>query len=101
MHAIERRVVEVVDRLLLERGELDPIDCLVGFGLLRQVAARQSAHHRLRRTAAIGRDVDDPRAVGSYTKSGFSADLTRLVQLKKKHDPTNLFRLNANIIPTA
>jgi hypothetical protein len=39
MPAIERRVVEVVDRLLLERGELDPVDCLVGFGLLRQTEA--------------------------------------------------------------
>src|SRR3970040_1913924 len=39
MSAIERRVVEVVDRLLLEHGELDPVDCLVGFGLLRRANA--------------------------------------------------------------
>ena len=39
MSAIERRVVEVVDRLLLEHGELDPVDCLVEFGLLRRADA--------------------------------------------------------------
>ncbi|HEX9877082.1 MAG TPA: hypothetical protein VGC50_10555 [Gammaproteobacteria bacterium] len=37
--AIERRVVEVVDRLLLERGELDPLDCLIALGLRRQTDA--------------------------------------------------------------
>lgn len=35
MPAMEPHVIEVVDRLLLERGELDPVDCLLGLGLLQ------------------------------------------------------------------
>lgn len=36
MNPITRRVTEVVDHLLLEHGELDPFECLLGLGLLHR-----------------------------------------------------------------
>jgi FAD/FMN-containing dehydrogenase len=41
-------------------------------------------------------DVEDERVRETY-----GANYVRLAQLKNKYDPTNLFRLNANIKPTA
>ena len=34
-------------------------------------------------------------------KAAYGANYQRLVALKNKYDPTNLFRLNQNIQPTA
>jgi hypothetical protein len=41
-------------------------------------------------------DVEDARVRETY-----GANYVRLVQLKNKYDPANLFRLNANIKPSA
>ncbi len=41
-------------------------------------------------------DEADPRA-----REAYGPNYERLVALKNKYDPTNFFRLNANIKPTA
>ncbi len=37
---------------------------------------------------------------GTRIRAAYSDDFERLVALKNKYDPTNLFRLNQNIKPT-
>ena len=53
----------------------------------------------------------EPHTRGFYTNDAieesqqqldenYGANLSRLVQIKNRHDPTNLFRLNANVVPS-
>ena len=42
----------------------------------------------------------DPSADEQRLRATYGDNYSRLVQLKNKYDPTNLFRLNANIKPT-
>jgi FAD/FMN-containing dehydrogenase len=42
----------------------------------------------------------DPDAGGQEVNANFRGHLDKLVQIKNKYDPTNLFRLNANVSPT-
>lgn len=42
--------------------------------------------------------ADDPQ---SRIRESYGINLERMVELKNKYDPTNLFRLNANVEPTA
>ena len=75
-----------------------PPDAPVGEHLPRWV---RSAHERLRpfstgRTYVNfqGRDEDDARIRATY-----GANYDRLVELKRRYDPANLFRSNRNIVP--
>jgi hypothetical protein len=43
----------------------------------------------------------DPEASGKAIQENYRRNLERLVAVKNAYDPTNLFRLNANIKPTA
>ena len=43
-------------------------------------------------------DADEPLA--AY-RENYGANLERLMSLKAKYDPMNLFRLNANVLPKA
>ena len=43
----------------------------------------------------------EPSAAEQRLRATYGGNYPRLVQLKNKYDPTNLFRLNANIKPTA
>ncbi len=44
----------------------------------------------------LGNDEEESRI-----RSAYGGNYERLVDLKNKYDPTNLFRLNQNIPPTA
>jgi FAD/FMN-containing dehydrogenase len=45
-------------------------------------------------------DGDAEAYAQSNVDANYGANYPRLVQIKNKYDPTNLFRLNANIVPT-
>ncbi len=58
--------------------------------------ALRPSYERSAYVNAVDDTVDDDERV----KSAYGANYERLVALKNKYDPTNLFRLNANIRPT-
>ena len=42
----------------------------------------------------------DPEATSAAVNANYRANHDRLVQIKNRYDPQNLFRLNANVQPT-
>ena len=42
----------------------------------------------------------DPDATGDEVASNYRQNLARLTEVKNRYDPDNLFRLNANVLPT-
>lgn len=76
----------------------------------RWIGREQSAHH-LEEARSVWSvlapftrnyyiNVDDARGA-QQVRETYGGNYRRLVRLKNKYDPTNLFRLNANIEPTA
>lgn len=43
----------------------------------------------------------DPDATDEAVASNYRQNLARLTEVKNRYDPDNLFRLNANVLPTA
>ena len=50
-------------------------------------------------TTGFYTNLSDPDATQNIYRENYGANFERLVKLKKKYDPMNLFRLNANVPP--
>jgi FAD/FMN-containing dehydrogenase len=81
-------------------------------GVVSAWDAREGSEARIEKIRAAWKELA-PLASGFYTnladadeplaayRENYGANLERLVKLKAKYDPTNLFRLNANVPPKA
>ena len=52
-------------------------------------------------TAGFYTNDEDPELSRAEVDSNWGRNHDRLVALKDRYDPTNLFRLNTNILPSA
>ena len=70
----------------------------------QNVAWTRETYAAMQRFLAKGRYVNylsDDDAGDDPVRSAYGANYDRLVQVKTKYDPTNLFHLNINIKPAA
>lgn len=85
-------------------------DAVFWMGLIAAWKDREGADEKIARIRAAWRELE-PLTKGFYTnlsdadttmagyRENYGANFERLVALKAKHDPMNLFRLNANVPP--
>jgi len=82
--------------LIILSGWTDPADTQRNIGWTRELFAAWEPH--LARAAYVN-DLGDEGE--DRARSAYGGNYARLAALKAKYDPTNLFRLNQNIIPAA
>ena len=82
--------------LIILSGWTDPADTQRNIDWTRELFAAWELH--LARAAYVN-DLGDEGE--DRSRSAYGGNYARLAALKAKYDPTNLFRLNQNIIPAA
>jgi FAD/FMN-containing dehydrogenase len=89
---------EVGYNFILPSGWVDPADSEANIAWTREAFAAMEPHFAGRRYVNY---LDDDDIAAEPTREAFGPNYDRLVQVKNAYDPTNFFRHNLNIRPTA